>query len=574
MVKIIPVGKRMLKQLSGFNRASLLHSGLPNRGNISVARNGASKGALPNIPGFNNLVHGRLFSDDFREFIKGHKLEELILRPLDQLISTDEITKQIVANVNFDLGVYESGSIPASTNPMSTYSKFGWTRDIANKIIAMIETGCYEEAIKGVYCLAEFYNQKEQRDILTSYHWYTKDNSYEPAERYRNGKGGHVPIRAAINEQGRLVKSDHPWAHNQLDAIGAWLYVTFHLANVLANPLNPDHRPHLLKELDEHLNKNINGENRIDSIFSVAFKTLNRIRCWDNYDVGAWEDISAYKRASSIGICLAATKEAKKYFGDHDWNTVQICDENNFHREIDNLIENCQKSLNERIPKDGREAIECDAFPSDSALSFLLYPYNPGLEPGQELAILRTLYNNRIGDIGFTRRDMDNYVGMNYNSNIRSEELYSNLYVPDYKAAEWTLFDSNLATFFLEKVEKKLTTEGIVDRESLELSEFHFRRVLAQINKSDDTYIKRFYVPSGETMREQTIHTKKGQIPEAYFYDSFYTEEDGSTHGRWRANENTPLLWAEANFLIMLKKQLVVKGMLENYFHDIWKLSS
>lgn len=570
----VPIGRGIAQKLSTTKPVTLVPSGIPKKESLVVHRNGHNDFRIPSVSSF--LVEHGYFTDEFRDFVDGHPLKNIILRPLHELTSTTEL-QSILDHVEFELGCYPSGAIPASTRPESTYSKFAWTRDMANKTLAMIETGDFINAKKVVYRLAEFYNAKEQRDKLVSYHWHPHGDPAEPALRYQNGNGGHPPIRAAIDGNGQMVPSNHPWAHNQFDAIGAWLYTTFYLADILGNPSHPQHdpnfyEPNFLKNLDHHLSfgDGQNRDNTVDSIFSVALKTLNRVRVWDNYDVGPWEDIRARKRASSIGICLAAAKIAKTHLEHNNWSNLNIYNREDFKVELQNLMHQCGIAIQQRIPGDGRDPTECDVFPSDSALTFLLYPYNPGLTNEQEMSILKSLYTDRMGAIGFTRRNDDEYLGMDYHSNLQSQGIYANRFVPNFKAAEWTLFDPYLATYYTNKVLEQLLKHGTIDRDRLELAEFHLRRSIAHITKEDDKYIKRFYVASGETLKKELVKTNGKRLPEAFFFDSFANNGEG----KWRANENTPLLWTEANFLIMLRKQLELKAMLEELFPDIHSMNS
>ncbi|MBI3308461.1 MAG: hypothetical protein HYZ79_03735, partial [Candidatus Melainabacteria bacterium] len=127
-----------------------------------------------------------------------------------------------------------------------------------------------------------------------------------------------------------------------------------------------------------------------------------------------------------------------------------------------------------------------------------------------------------------------------------------------------------LATYYTNKVLEQLFKHGTIDRDRLELAEFHLRRSMAHITKEDEKYTKRYYVASGETLKKELVKTNGKRLPEAYFFDSFANDEKG----KWRANENTPLLWTEANFLILLRKQLELKSILERYFPDIHAMAA
>lgn len=457
-------------------------------------------------------------------FAKGHPLENLITK--DESISVEDI-KEALGEVTFHLSYYPSGTIPASTNNNSGYARFAWTRDMAMKAFAMYAMERTNDANKVVQNLARFYNRKEERGRFTNYHW----DPY-PHQKYKTAPHWDLPqIRAEINDDGHMVEYSQGWMHNQLDAMGMWLYLTFKMAN--EEKLD-------LKKLNHSLSLSEEGndENNCDSIFSVALTFLNRIRYWEQYDVGPWEDYRGYKRASSLGICLAAFKEAHKYLEKHKWNSIKIWNESELKREIENGIMNGSYALKERIPEDGREAIETDTHSFqlyDSALTLLLYPCNPSLSEMQEKAILKTLYNHRMGEIGFTRRDSDNYVGMNYIYNHRGEGIYSNMDVSGYEAAQWSIFDPLLASYHY----KKYVNSSGKNEESFLLADMHMKRTLAHITKAKD----RFSKASG-IFRD--ISVPKGILPEAYWLD---TREN-----RWRPNENSPLLWTEANFILAIKE--------------------
>jgi len=517
-------------------------------------------------------IHGQRLTvdDDFSYFVASHPFKNLITKPDTEYITTSELT-EILRKVKFELACYDTGAMPASTNPSSSYSKFAWTRDMANKTMSMIEAGCINEAKRIVYGMASFYNLPENRELIKKY----VANKSSAKIAYRLGHYGHVPIRAQISSNGEMVNSNHPWAHNQLDAIGAWLYVTFYLANTLSDNSHQNHDQDFLKNLDHHLST-VNGDNSNESIFSLTFSMLHNIECWDNYDVGPWEDVYAHKRASSVGICLAAAKQAKQHLQVNNWNNIRISDTERFKHELQNLMHHSGLAIEDRIPRDGiRNAVECDEFKSDAALTFLLYPYNPGLDYSQELAILRTIYGHRLGTAGITRRDKDIYVGADYPYNIDGQGIYANEYVQDYKAAQWAIFDPLLACFFFKKFATNLKN-GFMDSESFKLGQVHLKRSLSQVTKNSDVYLKRYYLKdpidykqlereSHECIYEELVKVSQFSCPEAYWYDNHFIDPNTHRKGKWRPNENSPLLWTEANFALMIKEAMIATHLMEEY---------
>ena len=138
----------------------------------------------PNVTNVNNPDY----------FISGHPLEAFIRRTSNEHFTVEELDT-ILKRINFKLALYPSGTMPASTNDKSSYSEFAWTRDMANKTLAMIEVGCIDEAKTVLYNMARFYNHQDQRSQITNFHWHG-GNQDEPHDNYWHGKGGHPPIKA------------------------------------------------------------------------------------------------------------------------------------------------------------------------------------------------------------------------------------------------------------------------------------------------------------------------------------------------------------------------------------------
>lgn len=449
--------------------------------------------------------------------VRGHHLREFIDR-VDILGGHD--LEKILGRVELIIRVYGTGTIPASTNPASHYATHAWTRDAAVCAFAMVRSGRAIEGLDALAHLASFYNRPEERNKFLRFHYHE-----EASDLYRSpDSSNHPHIKGLIDSvTRRMVRYEYPWAHNQLDAIGMWLFATFRCAN--------EHRLDLAR-LDRELTGRINGDNVHDSIFCVALKFLNRVRYFDQHDTGPWEDCNLPRRATSIGSCLAAFREARIFFEREsygEWSKGYPAGTGSLRHELEEAIIEGTAALHSRIDPAGSFAIENDRFLSDASLSFLLHPFNPGLNRAQEDAIVRALYRDRMGEVGFSRRDDDDYVGMNY---IRYPGVMSDLGQPDYRAAEWTLFDPLLASFFYER----FSASGGIDSAALVLADRHTKRALSQITKDIDVFSK----------RDGTVVTvPRGVIPEAYWFD---TELD-----RWRPNENTPLPMSAAAYTFMFE---------------------
>lgn len=444
------------------------------------------------------------------------------IRKSDFVSSSD--LNSILRDLSLAFQLYESGAIPAAVNSATDYSQHSWTRDTAIVAYCLALTNHLTESYQAISSLAVFYGRREQRDRFISFHYHEN-----PYEKYRFGNPTlELPhIRARIDESGRMTESDQDWSHSQLDAIGMWLFVTFRLAN---NGLLD------IKALDTEITTGINPDNELDSIFCVALKFLDRIRFWHQHDHGPWEDRLEPSRASSVGIGIAALKEAIQYFESDrapKINFYQSEQSPPFCEQLYSALKEAGVVLEARLPRTGAYALETEAYPADSALSFLLYPFNPGLNLQQEQAILRALYKNRMGEIGFTRRDSDEYVGQDYIYR-KDHPVYCDPDQPLYRAAQWTLFDPLIAAYYYNRYIRS----NALDTESYAFANRHLKRSLLQITKSKDSYRKAY--------DGRNVSIPKGRVPEAYFFDS--------RRNKWRANENSPLLMAEAAFAMMIER--------------------
>lgn len=473
------------------------------------------------------------------ELATGHYLERFIRK--ENPISSSDI-EYFLDKINLNLTYYENGGIPASPNDASEYNRKSWRRDNAIVIHSMFRAAAdcqadklevIERAKVELTRIASFDTQPFHRGHFTSFLW---PDQWSAKSRYSVDVNGLPRVMSSINQDGYL-DDYHDWAHNQLDSLGSWLFTVFHAAN--SGELN-------LKELDNQLSEQ-NPENKLDSIFSVAIQFLNKIEYWDQIDKGPWEKVDGHRRASSIGICLAAFKEAKKYFERNGWDREKVI---NIHPNVDlkKMLEDGIKygdeALAYRIPSDGRKAVETNEIPNDSALAFLLL-INPGLSEVQETAILKTLYG-LMGEVGFKRMEdhIDTYMGMNYADNPDGLGKWS-APTPDHKAAEWTLFDHILAIHFYRKFREKCETSGIIDKELFLRADKHFKRSLAQITRYDYNYKK--FVNKYE---KKQVFVQGGSVPEAYWLRK---NESGK---EWLPNENSPLLMANATFTMMLSEAI------------------
>jgi hypothetical protein len=176
-------------------------------------------------------------------------------------------------------------------------------------------------------------------------------------------------------------------------------------------------------------------------------------------DLGPWEKVPQHGRASGIGICLAAFKEAQKYFTDRQWDSEKTCTVDpqvDLKKILAEGIKSGERSLEHRIPQDGSQAIETKEMPIDAALSLLLL-FNPGLNNNQEAAILNAM-EPLIGSYGIRRMPnrVDLFMGQNHNTNHKEGSIWG-VDGPSHEAAQWTMFDPILANYHYQRY---LASEG------------------------------------------------------------------------------------------------------------------
>jgi hypothetical protein len=430
--------------------------------------------------------------------------------------------------IDLDIETYPTGV--AAAGPSATYQK-AWTRDLSILACALMRTGHLDLGGKLLTELGRFYAETEQRDRMASFLF-----SPDPIGRYTSRQD--LPfIRAAIDpDHGKMVRFDtrngiHEdtahWPHAQLDAIGMWLFTTFRMSG----QGNFD-----LKVLDLELDS-VNPHDQTESIFIVGLKFLHKIQFWNQIDLGPWEDFERQQRATSIAQCVAAFREAKKFFETYGYNqlvstessdTLKAILEDGIHQGLNVLREKritetglaheCRNSLGHRV--------------IDSGLILTLYPIDPGFSALEEISILNSVYQ-LMRPLGFIRYPEDEYVGMDY---ISSPKPYcmSVTDVPNYMEAQWPLFDGTLAAYYFRKYcELESPSQDLFRR-----GQDHLKRILAAVTPIDETV--------GDPTSNNTFSVKAGSLPEAYFWDS--------TVGRMRPNHNSPLVWTKATLALAIER--------------------
>jgi phosphorylase kinase alpha/beta subunit len=247
---------------------------------------------------------------------------------------------------------------------------------------------------------------------------------------------------------------------------------------------------------------------------------LNAIRFWEDEDSGHWEEVRKIN-ASSIGVVVGGLEAMKTML-----ETPAVrgrFDAARIARTITLLVEliGCgRQALDQILPAECVQRDKQKFRPFDAALLFLIYPINV---VGDEMAakIVSDVETHLRGAIGVRRYIGDSYWCGDYRELLppekRSADFSNNLDERDRllkpgEEAQWCIFDPILSVIHAKR---GVGTQTAAD--SQRQTEY-FNRSLGQIT---DTL----------------------QCPEAYFLE----------RGRYASNDNTPLLWTQANLWLALR---------------------
>ena len=466
------------------------------------------------------------------QLVSNHPLKEFILK--ERPLALDEL-ERILKHPSLDLALvgFNSGAVTAAGNKnlmdeqptaAQDYARNMWSRDSMIVACALNRTGFSDRAHLVVRKLWGCAGAEPLRSKFTQYHL---GSPGEAARAFREENNG-PHIKYTLDKDGNVAPCDHDWGHQQLDALGAMIWAPYRFANQGAKAASS------LKAFDLTTLDPIPGAK--DSILPIAIKMLRGIEVHDQRDFGPWEDIREWRRATSVGIVLAALHEARTYHDREGWDVLAAeyahkRDPSAFRAELMDTLYNCLNTVQSRIPEYGL-AVECDRRPCDSAMTLLLYPFDCNLKMERQNTILRTVYRN-MGPTGFRRWDhdceegADLYVGQDYFHNLDPKDKGEFSKMSDgFKAAEWTLFDPLLAAYYY----RRFTKSGGEDREAYAYGDRHLKRSLSFITKEPHILDvagkgRRYEVPGGI-------------LPEAFAWDS--------QRNQWRPNHNSPLLMAQA----------------------------
>jgi len=315
----------------------------------------------------------------------------------------------------------------------------------------------------------------------------------------------HVRFRGET--LGELSES---WPHAQNDALGYFLWFYCRLAREDRVPCGPAERECL-------------------SLFPPYFQA---IAYWQDRDSGHWEE-GAKVSASSIGTVLAGLRQYAGLLAAVEGGGKSIgAPAVPAPGLLDELQEKGRAALTEILPW---EAVgpATRARRHDAALLFLLYPLALAEAEPWEDRILADVATHLEGDHGIRRYRGDSYWFPDYREAlppaVRSGDFGERLRLRDARVregqeAQWCLFDPIVSVIYGRRF---LARRDKGDRsgaaEALARQTRYFNRALGQLTDGRDGF-------------------PAFCVPEAYYLKG----------GRYVPNDQTPLLWAQANLRLAL----------------------
>ncbi len=326
-------------------------------------------------------------------------------------------------------------------------------------------------------------------------------------DRFAKVIGGGADIDEPMNRphirfdcNGRELKQN--WSHAQNDALGYFLW--FYCRLIMDGQMRPA---------------------AIDFELLASFPLyFHSIRFWSDADSGHWEEHRKVQ-ASSIGVVTAALRMLRLTM-----KRLQLEECLQFGARgvdqslVDNLISRGLQALANILPS---ECVQRGLHRRyDAALLFLIYPMDiVSRQMGDQ--ILQDVTGHLQGDYGIRRYPGDSYWAADYKERLsvkkrgmryHLDSLQRNELFKGAEEAQWCLFDPIVSIIY----GRKYRQSG--NRRDLDLQTAYLNRCLGQITDAGD-------------------HGGAYQCPELYY----------SRAGRYVTNENTPLLWTQANLWVALQ---------------------
>lgn len=365
-----------------------------------------------------------------------------------------------------------------------------WVRDNVHVSHALYVSGHVRAAAQTMSALMQFFARHRHRfEDIIQ----GRAKAADPMSR------PHVRFNGAT-----LQESRETWAHAQNDALGIflWMYCTLACEGVV--------KPHR-KEVETL------------TLFPRYFEA---IRYWADEDSGHWEEGRKIE-ASSIGAVVAGLAKLRAFLsearasGALSDRSPQISD-----TFLSTLERRGRNELKRILPYECVQTSTGKKRRYDGALLFLIYPLEVVGE-AMRGRILKDIAESLEGPYGIKRYVGDSYWAADYKEKLDPTqrtvdfsdrvEMRNKLLAPG-EEAQWCLFDPIMSAAYGRRYQRT-ARRGDLNRQT-----YYFNRSLGQLT-------------------EKIKGIREFQCPEAYYLE----------RGRYVPNDQTPLLWTQANLLVALK---------------------
>jgi glycosyl hydrolase family 15 len=301
-----------------------------------------------------------------------------------------------------------------------------------------------------------------------------------------------------------LQESRQSWAHAQNDALGyfLWMYCTLACTGLV---------------------KPSRDEVETLTLFPRYFEA---IRYWADEDSGHWEETRKIE-ASSIGAVVAGLGKLREFFsmGQSDMRL-----RGGGSRDSESILKALErrgrKELGRILPHECIQKSPVKRRRTDAALLFLVYPLEV-VGDAMGARILKDIAESLEGPFGIKRYVGDSYWAADYKDKLDPTERtvdfshnmeMRNKFLAPGQEAQWCLFDPVMSTAYGRRYHRTGR------KDFLHQQTYYFNRSLGQL-----------------TAKAKGI--QEFQCPEAYYLQ----------RGSYVPNDQTPLLWTQANLLLAMK---------------------
>jgi phosphorylase kinase alpha/beta subunit len=250
------------------------------------------------------------------------------------------------------------------------------------------------------------------------------------------------------------------------------------------------------------------------------------IRYWADEDSGHWEEGRKIE-ASSIGAVVAGLAKLRAFLSE---GRASAAFSGRSARVSDTFLSTLERrgrnELKRILPHECVQTSSAKKRRCDGALLFLVYPLEVVGE-AMRGRILKDIAESLEGPYGIKRYVGDSYWAADYKEKLDPTqrtvdfsdrvEMRNKLLVPGQEA-QWCLFDPIMSAAYGRRYQRTAR------KGDLNLQTYYFNRSLGQL-----------------TGKVKGI--EEFQCPEAYYLE----------RGRYVPNDQTPLLWTQANLLVALK---------------------